>query len=378
MPGGQARMIQMLAVLSDIQQRRRAQDLAERQAEEQKSQFARSMGFQEKSAEYKKVGDLLDAIAKSSTESRNALTELGTSLGLDAQSIAALAHYGQTAPESMDVFTNKTAQQGYREQAPQVQAQMRQEGAARATTGMNMGGMAMSGLQNIMALGGNKEAMQTQFGPQGLAALVQGFMQRVATNQTPVQAAVDQSQQQQGLVPQMARIQAGTQMTAPQAGQLALGNRQATTGEGNLAAQWAQINQQGMYQANMTAINQLEAMAKAQAASGANNFGGIKTDDFIQGMGRLRELRNDMANGKSNDAQRMRAIAEYNILTQRLGVSRQLGIGDASKAPDDAGFFSRMVSPSNPTPQSVMPQNPYPTNPLLAPPQNPINWFGRP
>ena len=122
MPNGMANMIQMLATLSGIQSTKRAQALAEQQFEEQKSEFGRKMGYDEKSQEYKKVSDLIDRIATSSTESRQGLYDLGRSIGLNGDELNALMTYGHAAPESLDMLKTKAANAGVAAASPNVAA----------------------------------------------------------------------------------------------------------------------------------------------------------------------------------------------------------------------------------------------------------------
>lgn len=384
MPGdSQARMIQMLATLSGIQQSRRAADLEDQRFEEQKRQFATSMGFQEKSTEYKKVADLLDAIARSSSESRTALGDLGRSVGLKDDQIAALMHYGQTAPESSEMFANKQVQQGYNQANPQQQAQMSQGAASRALTGMAPGAAQVDQLQGAMAGGGNP---QQAYGADMMAKLAQGFAQQMATRQTPLQAQVDQSTASQpALIAQMAGMQAGNMGPAQVAqNQIAQGQLGVAQGQLDVARGGVQAD---FYRTNAQLIANSADVAAKLASSKA--LGGMTMEQFTQATNSMRELIQAVGKEK-NEASRNYLMSLYNNLAGKINPG--LMATNPDEMPGKAGLLDRMgaaVSPPGMSgqpqqqpqrPPGVMPfQMQQPQNPLMNSPwpqfQNPMTPF---
>lgn len=322
MPGGQARMIQMLATLSDIQQRRRQQDLAEAQFEDSKRVGAEQMGFNVKSREYKQVADLLDAIARSSTESRGALTTLGKSLGLPDAEVAALTQYGQNAPESLDVMRQRAAGAGYAAMAPDQRATTNAEASSVATTGMNQGTIASSqlartidtGAQGMVTPGMQQQAAQRAANPQQnlLEALVTGVIA-----------------QDPKMVKKMAGSMAGTDMSVAQAGQQAIGAREAGAAEGQVAASFYRTNADILYQAGETAAK----LASAKA------LGGLTPQNIIEGTNSLTSM--IVAIGKEkNEASRNQLMAQYNNLARSINPA--LVASDPNELPDRASVIERI------------------------------------
>lgn len=349
----------MLATLSGIQQSRRAADLEDKRFEEQKRQFATSMGFQEKSTEYKKVADLLDAIARSSSESRSALGELGKSLGLPADSIVALQHYGQTAPESSEMFANKRVQQGYAQANAQDQGQMNAGAATRALTGMAPGAMQADVLQGQLAGGGNP---QQAYGADMMARLAQGFAQQAATRQTPLQAQVDQrTTAQPGLIAQMAGMQAGNMGPAQLAqNQIAQGQLGVAQGQLDVARGGVQAD---FYRTNAQLIANSAEVAAKLASSKA--LGGMTMEQYTQATNSMRELIQAVGKEK-NEASRNYLMSLYNNLAGKINPG--LMANNPDEMPGKSGLLDRMGSAINPPGMTGQPQQPTQPPPRTGPP----------
>lgn len=360
MPGdSQGRMIAMLATLSEIQSRRRAQDLAENQFEESKHQFATSMGFNEKSAEYKKVSDIVDAIARSSSEARSSLIELGKSVGLPQDQIAALTHFGMTAPETMDVMKNREVRQGIQQMTPELRARMDAEAATGATTGMNQGQQSTSAL--ISTLAGNGDPTQA-YGKDMLRSMLPGFLQRAATGQTVDQAAVSQNfAGRPGLVAQAAGIQGGN-MTPYQAAELPIQQQQANTAQGAVSADFYRTNAQII-------ANSQELSMKLLTAK---TLGGLTPEQMTSAVGQMRELITS-AGKEKNEANRNYLTGLYNQLAKVI--NPQL-MTTPENLPNQAGLLDRIggsfvppgMPPQGPPAAGTQPMPSNPMAPFLSNP----------
>lgn len=344
MAEGMSRMIQMLAALSDMQQRRRAQDLAERQFSESQAQFAAQMGFNEKSAEYKKVADFLDAIARSSVESRNALVGLGKAVGLKDDQVQWLAAYGASAPEAMQVIQSRAAGQGYRDATPDQRAGMNREAAYAATTGMNQGQAAASVLQSMLAGGGNPVSA---YGVDMLNNAAAGFLERLATGRTPEQAAMgNRFASQPDLVNQAARGMAGyaTPYQTQQLGQQAQTISNQSRGL-DLQAEGLDI-QRGQLEADMRRIAQQGIEAAAKIAS-KNAMGGLEPSDYINAVTEIRNL--TIAGGKEkSESNRNTLAAIRNKLIQAIGFDPE--------TPEGQRIMQQRIQ----TPSYMQRMNPFP------------------
>lgn len=299
-PGGyqppeQVNPIQLLSVLAGIQESRRRSDLADKQFEEGKKQFAEQMGITKDSADYKKMMDALHLYGESASEARSGLHGLGEVLfpGTDPGSLKKrdlLVNYGQNAPESLQAIQQIAATRGYRgAEGTPAQGQMNTEAATVATSGMNQGAMQNSGLQALIARQG-----QSQVTPQ----MGQDAAQFAANRQSPLEALVNRTiQNNPAWSGKMAETQAGMGMTAAQ-------QAQTDIGRGGVEAEFAKLRQDGRYQEMEIATKLLTAKQQ----------GAFNPSDMMSAYGRLAELQKNITDPKSDEAARKQAMAAYNSL----------------------------------------------------------------
>lgn len=342
MPSGN--FIQLLSVLSEMQGQRRQLELQRQQFEEQKHQFAVGMGFQEKSAEYKKITDLLENLTASSHESRGSLIELGQSLHLDPASIQALSHYGQNAPESLAMLRTQAAQQGVNAMTPEQRGAMNNEAALAATTGMNQGTMANSGMAAMLAQG--TQGMFQGMNPAQQGAYLRDFLQRNVNGQDVGAAAVShETASQPGLAAFAAKAGAGQIMTAAQ-------GAQADIGRGGVQADFYRTNAQMI--ANANDVSAKLATAKA--------MGGLTPENIIQGVNGMREI--VVAAGKEkNEANRMKLAATWNTLARVI--DPRLSVSSPDEIFQKAGILDKIGSSFSP-----------PGLPAFIPPPGQVNPMG--
>jgi len=387
MPGdGMARMIQMLSVLSEVQGRRRAQDLAENQFEESKRQFAAQMGFNEKSAEYKKFTDLMDAYAKSSTESRNALNEIVQQMGFKPELAQAMIHFGASAPESLDMLRTQAANAGVASMTPDQRTAMNREAAFGATTGMNQGQLSQSALLSALAGNGNPTA---QYGADMLGAMAQGYAQRTATGQTADQAAMSAYLlRNPGLIAQAAGISAGN-ISPQQAAQNALQSRSIDVQQGQVSADF--------YRTNAQLITNAQDVA-AKIATAKRGGLGLTPDQLSQTANVMQNIITAAGKEKSQ-TNRNYLQSIYNVLAGELGIGGQVQQNGQMQRPGFMEQHNPFSVPGMPQaqPQPVpggqptqlptgAPQFGVPTSPMFSTPQpqflnpnvNPLSFMVRP
>lgn len=332
MASGQARMIQMLATLSGIQQQRRAQDLDEQKFQESTQEFAAQMGFNKDQKQYKVISDLVDAIAKSSTESRNSLVELGRTLGLPQDQVQALAAFGQSAPESMQIMQQRDAAKGMSARTPATAQAQQAEAASIASTGMPSGQAATSGLTANLATGG-QSPIPGMTGP-ATSQVAQAFIQRLASGQSGLEYAASQAgAQNPNLVTQRAGIEGGN-ISPEQAAQNEIARVQAQASLGGVSADF--------YRTNASILANAGDIAAKLAT--AKSLGGLTPENIIQGVSGLREI--IMAIGKEKSStNRMYLMSQYNQLARTINPA--LMISDQNQLPDKASILDRMESAVN-------------------------------
>jgi hypothetical protein len=351
MPG---RMIQMLTGLADIQKGRREMDLKEAEYETNKQQFAQSLGLQEKSAEYKKVSDLVDAIARSSSEARQAFVELAPTLGIKSDQVQALAHLATNAPETLASLQGTAATAGYRGATQDQRGTMNQEAASQAVTGMNQGAVQQSGL--IAQLAGGARGQVTP-------GMTQAYAERASSNRSPLQALIDATiERDPDMKQRMAGIQAGTMMSEQATGQQAVGM-------GGVQAEFAGVRQRA--QAEEMNIAKDFALGKAQGAVTSQTL----NETFNVLTGKLKILDDP----KAGDAVKIQAIAEYNALVTRMGLPDLLW-NDQHK-PTTNGVLMRLwqsIHSDVPNPPQQQPQAPFMQSPQPPSFNNSLQPFVRP
>jgi hypothetical protein len=151
-----AQMMQMFATMASIRNQREDNRLRREQLQQQARQFESAARARGEEFSEGQVERLLDTILKSSDKEREALVELGQSMGLDQRQLAALQRVAATAPMSAQQFGNQQAQQGYAEAPAPQQAAMRQGAAFGALAGQPPGAAMIS--SNIA---NNPQAVQT-------------------------------------------------------------------------------------------------------------------------------------------------------------------------------------------------------------------------
>lgn len=360
-PGGyqqpeQVNPIQLLSVLAGIQQSRRASDLADRQFEEGKQEFARQMGFNEKSAEYKKFADAIDLYSRSTTEGRQALSGLGEVIFPGNQGMQALLQrYGQDAPQSLEALRQHAANVGYQNAGQQGQGQMNLEAATNATTGMNQGGMQGSGLQALIAQQG-----QGQVTPE----MGQDAAQFTANRQNPLEALLNRTiTRNPKQVTRMADIQSGGMSPTQQA--------QVDIGRGGVEAEFAKLRQDGRYQEMEIATKLLTAKQQ----------GAFTPSDMMAAYGRLAELQKNITDPKADEAARKQALAAYNSLANIMkaaGIATGLQYGPEGGGSAGTGQkVQQFIQGTTQTPSPPTDLNQQ-SSPFMSTPWNPAASTGNP
>lgn len=339
MADGMAKMIQMISVLSDMQSRRRQLDLQEEQMRTQASQFSRKQGFDEGSEQSRKIEKLLGEIAKTNSAARTPLIELARTMGLDTEQTAALEHYGQNATQSLQSLQEQAAGRG----AAQATPASDMEAYLGATSGMNRGQQAASGLQNQV------------FGAAG--------QQFTASQQPGAPDALAKAGQQAvfGSMPGWGQFQ------------------QADIGKAGVQA--------NIYGTNAQMIADAQRFAAQLASSKATGM--LTQDQRIQGIGQMLQIVKDMSAKGKNDASRIADLALYNRLAAMIDPT--LVWDNPNEAPNAAGLLERakqFAVPAGPPgvgPQTQPPQMQQQSMPLqrfqynYQGPSNPMEpLFGRP
>lgn len=282
-----AQMLQTIIGLGQLQMSKREQALREQQYETQKEQFAQQFGLQQGDQRFREVSKLLDAITNASHESRGALTQLGGALGLDRQSIDALAQFGQNAPHTIEMLRTIAANRGYMNATQPQQAQMDTEAAAGATTNMNQGQIAASGVTNA-ALGGGQVAPGT-FTPDITGALQTGLGIRTSTGQDPLAFSVGQMvRNNPALLTALAKIQSGTGVSEAEAQQIAT-QRRGQDVQGQL----------GMYGSNINLMD-LASRTAIQAFT-ARQGGMVLPGDRLKALEQMAQLNLQSQNFKTTE-----------------------------------------------------------------------------
>lgn len=231
--------IQLLSALSEIGARREQLALSGRQTDLMENQFKKQVS----EAHDKDIADALNTLVKLQPQAQEAFLTLGHKFNPEEMSMLRATASG--LPPDMPAMAARAAQSGYGAMSPQEQGQVNREAATRNVAGMNVGGVAQSGLQEAVAqtIGQNPQ-------------MLQGMAQMQATQQTPFQAA---GQQQLMMMPGAARRAAeyatNLAVSPYQQGQLDIGR-------GGVQAQFAGVNVQAMNAAADAANQALAAGAK--------------------------------------------------------------------------------------------------------------------
>lgn len=352
-------IIQMLSTLSEMQSRRKSLELQEAQMEQSKSQFAQSMGYQEKSQQYKQAMDFIDFVTRAPAEMVGQAADMAKKF-LPADKAEIIAQMAVNAPHTLQNMVQ--AQQKQAVAANPLNQQQQAETASRLMTGQGQGANAQSALQAIMANGAT--AQQTAQSPAVQQSLVQNMagynpLQAFLANKVTSNPATGRS---------FVASQTGG-ITESGAAQLALGNREAATGE----ARTQQEGTQGQMQIAMDLIR--AQIAQGQNAATSANARAV----YNKAMTILKDP-------KASD--QIKALAKQ----QLEQVKTQMGVPGGANS--DAMLESLLNSlgqypggaqgsqyPGQPTPQMIG----VPGQPPMAPfgqtttqPQNPLTSFMRP
>lgn len=299
-------IIQLLSVLSSIQGQRQQMEMAQQRMNQEREQFAERLGFDKKSQQYKEIDTFLSRYGDSAIEQRGALDGLARTLFRDDPEAAqALMEYGANAPQSLNMLRTQAANRG----AQQATPTMDREAYVGATTGMNQGQLGQS--QVGSALTGNLLDQMTN-NPGMATQMAQGFGQKLATGETPFQAA-----------------KAGVIMNNPNA---------LTTAAGIDAGLIRNAGQELQRELGFANLNAMAAeIASKKAAAGA-----LTPEDVTRGLAAMREARETIANPKLNPALRTQGIAEYNRLAESIGMtSMKINSEEAADTPS----FYRNLNP---------------------------------
>lgn len=339
------RMAGVISQLANVQNQRRELDLRESQLKENQAQFARSMGFQEKSEGFKNAMDILNRIGAAGSESRSAITELAQALNISPDQMAAFQHFAVSAPETIEQQRNAAAQRGQKQGASAFDA----ETAAAALTGQNQGQLGVS--QFIQQLANGARSNITP-------AMARSFANKNASGQTTLQATVDQNiLSDPKMLQAITASTAGTGLTAAEQGNL------------NVANANVDVARAGVRQRALEVQQQIAArLAEIQAAG----KGSISPENMINAQRLMTDQLKVIADPNVDDTFRTQAQAQYNMLAKQFGLD-DLMITDQNKDMGPAWGPRRVWQGSVNNP--ALPGQPAP---LPMPGQNPLMPFVRP
>lgn len=300
--GGMERMISMLATLSQIQNQKRQMKLQEDQLKQQNEQFVASLGFNKGQEQWKKILDLLKLGTDASLEQKDAYDAIIDAANFEPGEAKAMKLFSRNAPESLETLKKVAAGQGYRN--PQA-SPFQREVASTQMTGQTQGGLGVSGLQGDLV-----RSARSQLTP----FMGQEFAQRAAGGNSVMDAGVGrQFSLNPDLMRKLAAVTAGTDMTMAQSGNLDVARQNAATAaEGNEIA-LAGINRQARG-------DEMAIAAQLAAKMQAGGPGGVTPDDINRTMSTLTEKSKIMMDPKANDALRLKAQQEYDLLVTIMGM----------------------------------------------------------
>lgn len=373
MPNGQ--FIQLLTALAGIQSDRERARMSQEELDMKQQQFKEYL----KQSHGQEVQKAMDTIMKLAPRAREAFLQL----------------QGNFAPEEMQAFRSiitaqpidpavlgaQSAQAGYAAAVPDQRAQLDAEAAARATTGMNMGQVASSGLQSAVNGGAIPQGLQNTFTADMIRSFVQGSAQRLATGQTPFDAATQASAMGQGLAPGFAQNQYGTKptqygaLTPPQAANVDIGR-------GGVQAQFAAINQRAIEAAQAAGMKGLEALSSGQ--------GGLSSGNMTEMLLAIPKILDDMQNPRATKEANETRKRMINSLAATLGMPALMFKGteaDVAVPPLWGQFLNKNfganqvpLPPAQAQPTYTPPQAPQAMQPMVQPqaPGLPMNPFQHP
>lgn len=340
-------LMQMIVGLGQLKNDRRRMELTEKELMERSKQFAST----------ERRSDFIHAIelmAKASPEARaGMLPTLRETLAPEYQ--ASLDAWATKQPTAMQTQRESAMEQGTANATPDQLAAMQGEAAAVGLTGMNRGDVGTSGVIAALANPGGVTPQQQT-----------GYAQRLATGETPVAAAVGQSTIDQGIVPRVARIQGGTEMSAPAAAANAIAGRHAAVAErGMLVTEGAALREADI-QAWEMEMRRYKAKLEAEGAGQA----AMTPAERAELMDKVRQLAQWAGDPKTPQATREWATSMINFTLQGTGMP------GVTESLDPMNSLMRNLRSGNPsTPFQMMPTSPF--SGAGAAPRDTTNPVGR-
>jgi hypothetical protein len=337
--GSMERMFGIIATMAQIQNQRKQLALQEKQAETQKEQFIQTLGFQQKSEQWKKFDKLYDRFLDASHEERDSGAELVAQMGFDPAETKILQNLIRNAPESLDSLKRTAATRGYRQGASA--SPLDQEVAATNMAGQTRGGLGTSGLQALLAT--SAQGQVTPF-------MGREFAQRAAGGNSVMEAGLGQQfALRPELMRNLANVQSGLGMTAAQTAQADIGRQGNEVG-------MAGVRQRGI-EAEMNIAMQL---ATKKAA------GMVTPEDINRTYGILSEKLKIMGDPKVGSGIRQQATAEYNSLVTRMGLNEL--IWSEQNKPTPASVLERLWRQTSPAQPQLPPARSNPMTPFVPRP----------
>lgn len=365
--------IQMLSTLSEIKARNRQLDMQEKQYNSALKQY-------EEEHHDKDITELLQGLAASTADSRNALIKL-KGKNFTADEISYLEQFAAGQPIDPRLFSAESVGRGVKAMAgTPMQALADREAALRNNTGGGIGTLNTSNFQGGLMAG------------QPAPGQVQMAQDRLASGMDPQALAIMQSQQEQGLVPQMAKIQAGAALSLPQIAANTLTGRgldiqqqQANTGSQQATAQgnywqsqaevaWAGLRQEDRKIAQEFGLESLFGKGKGGA-------GAMTAAQQVEAQVGLSKIIAQMSDPQTDERARSSLIGIFNTAVATMGLDHLL-INNPQEAPQKVQMFQRWFSqqrlttpPSMPDQRGApaMPPNGNPMSMQLQQPQQPQN-----
>jgi hypothetical protein len=318
------KMMQMISTLGSLKESRLNREQRVKEHETQKEQAAAQLGFNVKSQEFKTFMDLAKLFDEGSPELKARLGPVIAAFDIRGGQAEGLAGAAAGAP-STTRLRDQEAWAGLASATPEARAQAQAESYSGAASGMTRGGIAASGLQGDLM--GNARNVFSQLTPQGQNQLGVGVLGQQAK---PLSGGVEMAGG--ALSPEvlsvMARIQGGTQMSAPQVAANALGV------EGQRFGQWATTQQLSNQEVQM-----MLSQNKVPTAA-----------DLVAISARLIDIAKALGNPKLDDASKLMLMTEQNQLRILQSRSQALtGINGATDAaaprPQPAWFDAMGLRP---------------------------------
>lgn len=339
-------LVQMISALSGVQNDRRRLDQQQEQLKQSASQFAQL-------GQEREFGRALEIISKASSQTREGLRTAMQYLAPHYRPAVEAFLNGQ--PIDPSVQAAQASQEGYAAASPDQRSALNAEAATRTMTGMNVGQTGASQIMGQLAQGAAPTPDQRG-----------GYVQRIATGQTPIAAQVESSQIAQGLVPQMARIGAGAELSAPQAAQNTIAQGQLAVANIGASQGWAQLDQNERKMAAEYGLDRILKMAQAQRALGLG--GGLQGQERLDAMKAMSSIINDINNPRSDAQGNKGRIRIFNSLADETGQPwlKLPDPGGQQETPKNAGAFHQFMQGLSGFGPGV-PSGPIPPLPSTAP-----------